>query len=460
MKSYAVRFWAIRPGKATRKRTSEVRWKVGHSPHSRTLGNKAQAENFLSDLRQAAKRGEAFDIEIGLPDSMMTAKQAHSWYTLCLAYVDTKWPHAAPKTRDAMTDALATVIPALVSENRPDWLHSIVLRRALRHYALPPGSRGHDRPPEIAAALRWLKKASLPVSMVNKPQHARAALNAISVLQDGRAASATTIARKRSVFANVIRYAIELEEMPTNPLDRLSWKPPKVSEVVDRRVVVNPRQARELLVAVTYVGQQRRGPHARGQRLMALYACMYFAALRPGEAVGLRCQDCFLPASGWGRLTLERSRPEVNRRWTDTGSAHGERGLKHRPAEETRRVPIPPELVAILRTHLHTFGTAPDGRVFASDRGQPVASTAISDVWAEARTLALTPAQVTSPLAGRPYDLRHAAVSLWLTAGVPAPRVAERAGHSVEVLLRVYAKCLDDGDDIANTRIDAALRDA
>jgi integrase len=261
------------------------------------------------------------------------------------------------------------------------------------------------------------------------------------------------------VFANAIRYAVELEEMPSNPLDRLSWKPPKVSEVVDRRVVVNPRQARELLTAVTYVGQQRRGPHARGQRLMALYACMYFAALRPGEAVGLRRQDCYLPASGWGRLTLEKSRPEVNRRWTDTGSAHGERGLKHRVAEETRRVPMPPELVAILRTHIATFGTAPDGRVFASDRGQPVASTAISDVWAEARILALTPAQVASPLAGRRYDLRHAAVSLWLAAGVPAPRVAERAGRSVEVLLRVYAKCLDDGEEIVNTRIDAALQE-
>ena len=296
--------------------------------------------------------------------------------------------------------------------------------------------------------------------MVSKPQHARAALDAICVLQDGRAAGATTIARKRSVFANVIRYAVELEEMPSNPLDRLSWKPPKVSEVVDRRVVVNPRQARELLTAVTYVGQQRRGPYARGQRLRAFYACMYFAALRPAEVVGLRRQDCHLPATGWGRLTLEKSRPEVNRRWTDTDSAHDERGLKHRAADETRRVPIPPELVAILRAHIDTFGVAPDGRIFSSDRGHPIASTAISDVWAEARTLALTPAQVASPLAGRPYDLRHAAVSLWLAAGVPPPRVAERAGHSVEVLLRVYAKCLDDGEDIANTRIDTALRDA
>jgi len=460
MRSYDVKFWAIRPGKAKTKRTYEVWWKVGHVPHSRTLGNRAQAENFLSDLRQAARKGEVFDSVSGLPDSLVVVRRERSWFEFCLAYVDMKWPSAAPKTRDGITDALAAVIPAVVGEQLPDGLDLGTLRSALRHFALPPSSRSLPRPPVEASALRWLEKASLPVSEIGKPQHARATLDAISLRQDGRAASATTIARKRSVFANVIRYAIELGELPSSPLDRLSWKPPKVSEVVDRRVVVNPRQARELLTAVTYVGQNRRGPYARGQRLMAFYACMYFAALRPGEAVALRVQDCYLPGSGWGRLTLEKSRPEVNRRWTDTASAHDERGLKHRPVTETRRVPIPAELVIILRQHIDTFGVAADGRIFSSDRGGAVASTAISDVWAEARTLALTPAQVASPLARRPYDLRHAAVSLWLSGGVPPARVAERAGHSVEVLLRVYAKCLDDGDQAANARIDAALRDA
>jgi integrase len=459
MKSYVVKFWAIRTGKAKTKRTYEVRWKVGPAPQSQTLVNKAQAENFLSELRQAARAGEAFDTDSGLPDSMTAVKkEERSWLQFCLAYIDMKWPSAAPKTRDALTDALATIIPAVVSEERPAGLERRWLRHALRHFALAPSSRHLDRPSEAATALRWLEKASLPVSEVGKPMYARAVLDEISVLQDGQAAGATTIARKRSVFANVLRYAIEVEELAANPLDRLSWTPPKVSEVVDRRVVVNPRQARELLTALTYVGQQRRGPHARGQRLMALYACMYFAALRPAEAVALRRQDCHLPDTGWGSLTLEKSRPEVNRRWTDTSLAHGERGLKHRPASQTRRVPIPPELVTILRQHIDTFGVAQDGRIFASDRGHVVASTAISDVWAEARTLALTPEQVASPLAGRPYDLRHAAVSLWLNAGVPATEVAERAGHSVEVLLRVYAKCLDDGEGIANKRIDAALQ--
>jgi len=62
-----------------------------------------------------------------------------------------------------------------------------------------------------------------------------------------------------------------------------------------------------------------------------------------------------------------------------------------------------------------------------------------------------------SPLAKRPYDLRHAAVSLWLNAGVPPTQVAEWAGHSVNVLLRVYAKCVYGQEDVAKAPIEAAL---
>ena len=120
-------------------------------------------------------------------------------------------------------------------------------------------------------------------------------------------------------------------------------------------------------------------------------------------------------------------------------------------------VPIPPVLVSILRDHRAEFGPGPEGRLFRSERGGVVASTAYGDVWAEARTLALTPEQVASPLARRPYDLRHAAVSLWLNAGVPRDRGGRSAGHSVEVLLRVYAKCVDDQAATVNHRIDTAL---
>jgi hypothetical protein len=57
----------------------------------------------------------------------------------------------------------------------------------------------------------------------------------------------------------------------------------------------------------------------------------------------------------------------------------------------------------------------------------------------------------------RPYDLRHAAVSLWLNGGVSPTEIAKRAGHSVEVLLRVYAKCVSGQEEIANHRIEEIL---
>ena len=53
--------------------------------------------------------------------------------------------------------------------------------------------------------------------------------------------------------------------------------------------------------------------------------------------------------------------------------------------------------------------------------------------------------------------LGDAAVSLWLNAGVPPTQVAEWAGHSVNVLLRVYAKCVYGQDEVARIRIEAAL---
>lgn len=91
--------------------------------------------------------------------------------------------------------------------------------------------------------------------------------------------------------------------------------------------------------------------------------------------------------------------------------------------------------------------------------GGVVNDSVYSMVWRNARFDALTARQFASPIAKRPYDLRHAAVSTWLNAGVPPAQIAEWAGHSVEVLLRVYAKCVDGQDDVARRRIEEALGD-
>lgn len=52
---------------------------------------------------------------------------------------------------------------------------------------------------------------------------------------------------------------------------------------------MNAVQGVQLLTAVSYIGSVHRN---RGRRLVAFFACLLFAALRPAEAVGLREADC------------------------------------------------------------------------------------------------------------------------------------------------------------------------
>ena len=120
-------------------------------------------------------------------------------------------------------------------------------------------------------------------------------------------------------------------------------------------------------------------------------------------------------------------------------------------------MPCPPELTTLLHAHLAEHGTTPDGRLFRRARGGPLAESVYGPDWDRARAAALSPEEYASPLARRPYDLRHAAVSTWLNSGVLAPQVAQWAGHSVDVLLRVYAKCIAGQEDAVRRRVEEAL---
>jgi integrase len=76
---------------------------------------------------------------------------------------------------------------------------------------------------------------------------------------------------------------------------------------------------------------------------------------------------------------------------------------------------------------------------------------------AKARIFDLTPELQDTPLLQRPYDLRHSGVTWRLNSGVPPNEVAAWAGHSVEVLMRVYAKCMPGLEDLWIGRMNDAL---
>jgi integrase len=427
-----------------------VRWVVDGQPFSDSYKTKTLADRFRAKLMLALDKGEPFDTVTGLPDSLRGGKTALSRLGLALKYIDARWPDASAKQRDSMTDALATVLPSLTKQGRGRPT-TADLRRALRSYVLPPTRRERERPEKIEVAAKWIEKASLPVVELQEITRVHDLIDALTRKLDGKRAATQTYRRRRAVVFNVLEYAVELEMLPANPLTRVKRKRGKRAvQEVDRRVVVNPRQARELLAAVTYVGGYDR---ASGRRLRAFFGCLYYAAMRPGEALGLRLSDCTLPERGWGRIELTETRPTAGKQWTDSGEAHDRRGLKQREDGAVRIVPIPPPLVRMLQDHVKEFGTADDGRLFSSERGNVVAASSYSRVWKQTRALAFPPEQVASVLAFRPYDLRHAGVSQWLNSGVPAPEVAARAGHSVDVLLKIYAKCIDGQEQEMNDRI-------
>jgi len=454
--TYDVRVYRTEVYKGARVTTYKVRWKTGNRLWKEGFRNAALAGSFRSSLLTAARKGEAFSLTTGRPVSWKRDESVLTWYALTLDYAAAKWPYAAPNHRKSIAEALTDATEAmLINDEPPSPAEDI--RRALRTWAFSDRLRGATEPPaDLAAVVRWLRRATIPVADLYRPgtgaSRCRALLDRVSRKQDGTAAAANTANRKRAVLNNLMQYAIEVGALPANPLKAVKWTRPRTLKTVDPRTVVNSDQARRLLAAVGQQGQ-------RGERMVAFFGCMYYAALRPEEAVELRPDNlASLPDHGWGELILTNSEPRSGTWWTDSGSARQRRELKHRPHGETRPVPVHPELVALLNEHLTKHPPGPDGRIFTGPRGGIFNDRAYLKIFHQARVAAFTGQEAASLLARRPYDLRHAAVSTWLNAGVPAPQVAEWAGHSVDVLLRVYARCIYGQQYEAKRRIEEATR--
>src|SRR5690606_3796491 len=153
--SHDVSIWGL-ARKKNRKRGHGVRWTVAGKECSKWFTERALADNYRSKLMQAARKGEGFDTETGLPESMVRAQLSITWYTLACWFVDLKWPLAAAKSRTGIADALATVTPVLVTTKRgkPD---AKVLRAALYGWAFHKVRRETTKlTGQEAAALKWL----------------------------------------------------------------------------------------------------------------------------------------------------------------------------------------------------------------------------------------------------------------------------------------------------------------
>ena len=300
MGSFDVRVFAIRrrPGRTA----FEVRWRVAGRDKSRSFITRALADSYRAELVRAARKGADFDPETGEPAAWAAPPAAVSWYQHAVAYAEMKWPYLAPHSRASLADALATVTPLLTPETgrMPS---ASRLRAALYGHAFNPQQRqSHAPDPATASVLGWLEHASLPVGQLSDPRVIRAALDGLCIRLDGSPAAANTVRRKRAVFHGALGYAVELGLLPANPMGNVRWHAPGPAVALNPATVASPAQVRAILAQV-----MRARPE-----LAAFFGCLYYAALRPEEAVALRRKDLIVPARDV-RLPAHRHRLDQHR---------------------------------------------------------------------------------------------------------------------------------------------------
>ncbi len=231
-----------------------------------------------------------------------------------------------------------------------------------------------------------------------------------------------TVRMIRSNLCTLLADAVKAEIIAVNPCLGLTVRGTNDASEPneDDPAAIRPftRDERDALLAKAAKSPNRRWP--------VLFAVMYSAGLRPGEAYGLKVGD--LNFTG-GTLRVARALNE-------------DRTAKSTKTGIVRDVDLSPELAATLKAYLpwraalalqHGLG-ADCPWLFPSDDGRPLAERHARKVFARLLKQAGLPSHC-------PMDCRHTFASLLLSAGAPLLYVAKQMGHkSSATTLRHYAE--------------------
>jgi len=251
--------------------------------------------------------------------------------------------------------------------------------------------------------------------------------------------SPLTVRYLHAVIHRALHEAVQWGELPRNVADAAKKPAPLHREIHPP----TPAELRTLLDRA----EERADP------LRALWATAVYSGCREGELLGLTWDDVDLDA---GTLAIRR---------TLTGVVAGVPSFdKPKTQRSQRTVKLAAYATAALRTHRQrqladrlALGTdyAPYRLVFASHVGTPLLRRNVLRSFKAALALAGLPPTV------RFHDLRHAAATLMLAAGVHPKVAAERLGHSdVRMTLNVYSHVLSGLDADAADRLERAVHGA
>lgn len=267
----------------------------------------------------------------------------------------------------------------------------------------------------------------------------------IERVQIERKVTPATAKHHYGVLRQVLAFAVRKQAMKVNPADgvRLDWSP------AVNRAPFEPQALSEAEVRALADALRARSP---GTPWALMVEFMAYTGLRAGEVAGLNVGDLRILASG---RTIKRAEVHVRRiRVRGKGNTYDQPNLPK--TGKVRKVPILPawlraDLAAYLAEHPHSEDlNAPLWPGATAVRGtgpKDWSSVPNFDKAWDRDPFYRRHFKPALKLAGLPHvrlhDLRHTAGSIMLAKGIPPYRVAEYMGHSVDVLLRIYASVLE-----------------
>lgn len=218
----------------------------------------------------------------------------------------------------------------------------------------------------------------------------------------------------RAVLRQAFQYAFEEEYIRKNPFDKA-----KAPYVARRKAIALTVMQREQMLVIA-AEEDQRWPDCPLFPLWHLYSRL---GLRKGEGDGLKWESVDFHA---GTLTVENQYTNVNSKTTQSTP---------KTARGYRTVPIPPDLLDMLKQH-RTEQATRLGRlvshVFPGPDDAPLSVWHIQSRWRRIRKLAPIPDDT------RIHDLRHTALTILEQGGVPGSVVQAIAGHSSQAMTRHY----------------------
>lgn len=212
---------------------------------------------------------------------------------------------------------------------------------------------------------------------------------------------------------------------------------------VDRLIVANPMT----LVDLPRIPPSRRRALSDDEvgalvatideRDRAMVLVCAFCALRPGEAVALRCSQLNLMTR---TLSVVETASYVSGKLT-VGPP--------KTKASVRTIPVPAPLAGVLEQHLAALGLRGDDLVFPGPGGGHIRM----NNWQRRHWFPAFERTGIEPIAV--HQLRHTGITRWVQAGLDLVTVARRAGHeSVRTVADIYARAIE-----GETAADALIAD-